>query len=67
MKKAMAPSIEMWRDVVEGTDGDSSSDLTSSAASQLKQYPLYKMLNNNAGATAIFGGQQVQFTARQIQ
>jgi len=67
MKKTLPPSIETWRDLFEGTDGDSNSDLTSSAISQLKQYPLYKMLNNNSGATAIFGGQQIQFTAQQIQ
>jgi len=65
MKKILPPSIETWRDLFEGTDSDN--DLTSSAISQLKQYPLYKMLNNNAGATTTFGGQPLQFTAQQIQ
>ena len=68
-KKTSISSIEVWLDLIEGIEGatDSHSELSASAISQLKQYPLYKMLHNSSGATVTFNGQQLQFSARQIR
>lgn len=69
LKKTSLPSVEIWLDLIEGIDGtsDSNSEPSASVISQLKQYPLYKMLHNTSGATVMFNGQQLQFTARQIR
>ena len=70
VKKISLSSIEVWPDTIEGNDGgsdNSSEQLSASVVSQLKQYPLYKMLHNSSGATVTFNGQQLQFTAQQIR
>ena len=70
VKKTSLSSTEVCFDIIEGSDGTSDSnseELSASIVSQLKQYPLYKMLHNNSGATVMFNGQQLQFTAQQIR
>lgn len=69
LKKASLSSLEVWLDLIEGVDGanGATNELNASVTSQLKQYPLYKVLHNNSGATVTFNGQQLQFTARQIR
>ena len=66
-KKISLSSIVIWLDLIEGNDGDKHNELSASVIAQLKQYPLYKMLHNNSGATVTFNGQQLQFTAQQIR